>query len=210
MDVKRLLPASGVVFVALIAATLLIGGSTPGDTASGSRLLSYYNAHQNRVFAAAFVLAAAMPFLIAFAASLATRRTDDGRIGPWQLLLVAGSVVAAVGFGITALLTLGLADVPDKVSGNALQAINVLNESTWVVFNSGLGVMMLGAAGTLLSRTAGQRWLGWVALALGIALFIPFADFVGLLATGAWIIVTSVVELRSDRRVGLAASPGMA
>jgi len=79
-----------------------------------------------------------------------------------------------------------------------------------MMFNPALGVMMLGAAGTLLSRSAGRRWLGWVALFLGIALFIPFADFVALLATGAWIIVTSVLELRSGRQVELAPAPGMA
>ena len=210
MDVKRLLPLGGIVFVGLIVATLLVGGSTPGDKASGAKLASYYDAHQTRVVIATFLLAATAPFLIAFAAGLATRWSDGGGLGPWQLMLVGGSILAAAAFGLTAVLTFGLADVPDKLSGTALQAVNVLNENTWVMFNPALGVMMLGAAGTLLSRTAGRRWLGWVALPLGIVLFVPFADFVGLLATGAWIIVTSVLELRSDRRVGLAASPGMA
>jgi hypothetical protein len=210
MDVKRLLPGGGIVFVGLIVATLLVGGNTPGDTASGAKLASYYDAHQTRVMLAAFLLAATAPFLIAFVASLASRWADGERLGVWQLMLVGGSILAAAGFGVTALLTVGLADAPDKLSGNALQAVNVLNESTWMMFNPALGVMMLGAAGTLLSRSAGRRWLGWVALFLGIALFIPFADFVALLATGAWIIVTSVLELRSGRQVELAPAPGMA
>jgi len=210
MDVKRLLPGGGIVFVGLIVATLLVGGSTPGHTASGARLVSYYDAHQTRVLLAAFLLAATAPFLIAFVASLATRWAPDDSGNPWRLMFVGGSVLAAAAFGITAVLTYGLADVPDKLSGNALQAVNVLNEGTWMMFNPALGVMMLGAAGTLLSRSAGRRWLGWVALFLGVALFIPFADFVALLATGAWIIVTSVLELLSGRQVELAPSPGMA
>ncbi len=210
MSVKRLLPVAGIVFVGLIVASLLVGGNTPGDTASGAKLASYYDAHQTRVMLAAFLLAATAPFLIAFVASLATRWADGDRFSVWQLMLVGGSVLAAAAFGITALLTMGLAEAPDKLSGNALQAVNVLNESTWMMFNPALGVMMLGAAGTLLSRPAGHRWLGWVALALGVFLFVPFADFVALLATGAWIIVTSVLELRAGRRVELAPSPGMA
>jgi hypothetical protein len=210
MDVKRLLPGGGIVFVGLIVATLLVGGNTPGDTASGAKLVSYYDAHQTRVLLAAFLLAATAPFLIAFVASLATRWAPDDGGNPWRLMFVGGSVLAAAAFGITAFLTFGLADVPDKLSGNALQAVNVLNESTWMMFNPALGVMMLGAAGTLLSRSAGRRWLGWVALFLGIALFIPFADFVALLATGVWIIVTSVLELWSGPQVELAPSPGMA
>src|SRR5438093_13176570 len=152
MDVKRLLPAAGIVFVALIVTTLLVGGNTPGDTASGAKLVSYYDAHQTRVVLAAFLLAAATPFLIAFVASMATRWTPDDGGNPWRLMFVGGSVLAAAAFGLTAVLTFGLADVPDKLSGSALQAVNVLNEGTWMMFNPALGVMMLGAAGTLLSR----------------------------------------------------------
>jgi hypothetical protein len=210
MDVKRLLPAAGVVFVALIVTSLLVGGNTPRDTASGAKLASYYDAHQTRVMITAFLLAATAPFLIAFVASLATRWADGDRLSVWQLMLVGGGILAAAGFGVTALLTVGLADAPDKLSGNALQAVNVLNESTWMMFNPALGVMMLGAAGTILSRATGRRWLGWVALFLGIVLFIPFADFFALLATGVWIIVTSGLELRAGRRVQLAPSPGVA
>lgn len=56
--------------------------------------------------------------------------------------------------------------------------------------------MMLGAAGSLLGTARGYRWLGWAALVLGIALFIPFADFFALLLTLIWIIVTSVMAFR--------------
>ena len=70
------------------------------------------------------------------------------------------------------------------------------------MFNSGFGVMMIGAAGCLLPRTGLDRWLGWAALVLGIALFIPFADFIALLATGLWIVVRSVTLYREHGRRG--------
>ena len=63
--------------------------------------------------------------------------------------------------------------------------------------------MMLGAAGSLIPR--GSRALGWSALVLGIALFIPFADFVALLLTGIWIIVTSILQFRGS--AALVAAP---
>jgi hypothetical protein len=44
--------------------------------------------------------------------------------------------------------------------------------------------------------------LGWIALAAGIALFIPFADFAGLIVTGLRIIAMSVLLYR--RGAGLA------
>ncbi|MDX6541903.1 MAG: hypothetical protein QOI71_3513, partial [Gaiellales bacterium] len=40
--------------------------------------------------------------------------------------------------------------------------------------------------------------LGWIALAAGIALFIPFADFVALIVSGLWIIAVSVKQFRAE------------
>ena len=65
-----------------------------------------------------------------------------------------------------------------------------------VAFNAGFGVMMLGAAGCLLTRAGSYRWLGWIAVVLGIALFIPFADFIALILTLIWILVVSVLLFR--------------
>jgi hypothetical protein len=56
---------------------------------------------------------------------------------------------------------------------------------------------MLGAAGSLLGTGRAYRWLGWAALVLGIALFIPFADFFALLLTLVWIIVTSLMMFKA-------------
>jgi hypothetical protein len=74
--------------------------------------------------------------------------------------------------------------------------------------------MMLGAGGSLLARTRPRtrlyRWLGWAALVLGIALFIPFVDFVALLLSGVWIIVTSVMLFRERAEAQYAVAPRMA
>src|SRR6266576_1207753 len=71
-------------------------------------------------------------------------------------------------------------------------------------------LMMLGAGGSLLARTRLYRWLGWAALALGIALFIPFVDFVALLLSGVWILVTSVTLFSERAEAQYAAAPRMA
>ncbi len=73
--------------------------------------------------------------------------------------------------------------------------MNALDGNTWIGFFGGLGVMMLGAAGALLSATS-RRWLGWTALVLGVALFVPFADFFAMMLTAIWIIVASVLLAR--------------
>jgi hypothetical protein len=91
--------------------------------------------------------------------------------------------------------------VDENISPVALQALNTLDGNTWMAFNPAFGVMMVGAAGTLL--TAGvMRPLAWIALVLGVAAFIPFADFFALLATLLWIVVAAVVLARSEPERG--------
>jgi hypothetical protein len=213
MDVMRFLPLGGVAAVAIVVfAVAVLGGNTPGNDASGAEVASYYDAHQAREVAAAFLLAASAPLLVVFGASLAGALwpSEPERRPVWELVLLAGSGLAAGAFVVLAFLTFALADVPAKLGGDALQALNVLDNDAWVAFNSGLGVMMLGAGGSLLARTRVYRWLAWAALALGIALFIPFVDFAALLLSGVWILVTSVMLFRERAETRYDVAPRMA
>lgn len=191
MTGKKLLPLSGIVFVVSILATVAgIGGSTPDTDASAATLQSYYDAHHVRQMLAAFLIAAAVPFLVFFGVSLA-----GGGRSFWELVVIVGTGLAATGFVLTALLHFALADAPGNESApDVVKALGMLDADFWMAVNAALGVLMLGAAGAMLQR--GMRWLGWPALVIGVALFIPFADFFALLLTGAWIIVTSVVLSR--------------
>ena len=132
------------------------------------------------------------------ALALALWPRDAGRRPFWQVVLVAGTVLAAGAFALSAFIHFALADAADTVAASTLQGLNVLDADTWIVFNSCLGIMMLGAAGSLIPRIGSYRVLGWTALLLGIALFIPFADFFALLLTGIWIIVVSVKLYRGE------------
>ena len=196
MDVRRLLPLSGVVFVVLaLVAVIGLGGDTPDSDAPASEVASYYQDHSARQAAAAFLLAVAVPFLVFFAASIAVRVRRPAEDRPaWRYVLLGGAAVTAAALLVTAAVVFALADGGDnEISGEALQALNVLGSDTWVAFNAGFGVMLIGAAGCLLPGALVPRWLAWVALVLGILLFIPFADFFALLLTLIWIIVVSIV-----------------
>ena len=192
----RLLALSGVVGVLLVViAFVVLGGDTPESEASGATVNAFYDSHQAREFIASFVLAAAAPFLVIFAVSLALALWPAGgsRKALWQFVLIAGGALAGLAFVITGMLLFVLTDAADQsgFSESALQALNVLSADAWVAFNAGLGVMMLGAAGSLFSRKA-YPVLAWIALVAGIASFIPFADFIALIVAGLWIIYTSV------------------
>jgi hypothetical protein len=206
----RLLPLSGIVFVAFVVLAALIGGSTPDSTASGEEVMSYYDDNEAQNIVSSFILAAAVPFVVFFAVTLATAvwPAEVDRRPIWEVVLIGGSLVTGAVILVVAATHFTLADSADEgFSAATLQGLNALDSNSWVAFNAGFGVMMLGAAGSLVSRVGGYRWLGWVALVLGIALFIPFADFVALLLTGVWIIVVSVMLFRERPDVAARAAP---
>ena len=196
-----LVSLSGLAFVVVTVVSIVgISGDTPDESSSAAKVASFYAAHDSRQILSAFVLAAAVPLLVIFAANLALSlwpSAETGRRPIWHVVLAGGSVLAGGAFALTAFLHFTLADSADHISASTLQGLNVLDASVWVAFNSGLGVMMLGAAGAMLPRTESSRFLAWSALVLGLALFIPFADFFALILTGVWIIVVSLMQFRA-------------
>jgi hypothetical protein len=212
MSTRKLLPLSGIVTVLLVALAFVIGGSTPDPDASAAKVISFYNAHDAREIAAALVLAASVPFLVFFAVALVTALwPGEAGVRPlWELVLVGGSVLAGGAILLAAAVHFALADSADHLSASGLQVLNVIDGDGWVAWNAGIGVMMLGAAGSLLARAVVSRWLGWIALALGVLLFIPFADFFALLASGLWILVMSVRLFRRPSARAYTAAPGVA
>ena len=203
MDVRRLLPLSGIVFVALLVIPVVVlGGDTPDSDATAAEVSAFYGDEVARQGIAAFLLAASTPFLVFFASALAAHLglgVGQEHRPIWERIVLAGSAITAAAAVVAALIHFALADGADNdVSAEALQALNVLDGNVWLPFNSGLGVMMLGAAGLLLTETRLPRWLGWIALVLGVGLFIPFIDFFALVITLLWIIATSVMLYRGS------------
>ena len=211
MDFRKLLPLSGIVFVVVVVfGVVVLGADTPSSTASGGELLRYYDEHQILEAVGSFIFAATVPFLVLFAVALATALGpgEPGRRAVWEIMMIAGSVLTGAAILVTAAVHFALTDgATNNVSPDALQALALVDGNTWVAFNAGLGVMMLGAAGALIPRLGAFRWLGWVALVLGIALFIPFADFVALLLTLVWILVVSAMLFRAGADVAPHVAP---
>lgn len=212
MGQQRLFALSGVAFVALALAGIIgVGGNTPGTDASAAKLASFYSDHTVRQGAASFLLAAAALFVVLFGVGLATRHASRaGVVSVWGYVLVAGTILVAGAVLVSAFVHFALASGGgENISPAALQALNSLDGNTWMTFNPALGVMMVGAAGTLLSAGV-LRPLGWIALVLGVAAFIPFADFIALLATLLWIVVTGILLARDGAERGYVAAPGAA
>src|SRR5262249_24150574 len=162
-------------------------------------------------FVISFVFTAAAFFVVLFASALGRSLvpTDERGSSIWDRVLLGGSVLfAAILCGVGAM-NFALADSPTQVTGSALHALNLLMNDSWVFWSARLGSFMLGAAGAWLASARGLRWLGWVALALGIALFIPFADFFAFLASALWIDGVSAMLFLARQEPARVAAPSL-
>jgi hypothetical protein len=212
MKRNRLFELSGIAFVGLVLVAIVgVSGGTPGTGASGDELATFYNDNDVRQFIGTFVLAAATPFAVLFGIALAARgKRPDGGLSGWGYVLLSGSVLVAGSVLLTAFVHFALASGGDEeISPTALEALNSLDGNTWVAFNTAFGVMMVGAAGVLIQEGA-RVWLGRIALVLGIAAFIPFADFFALLGTLLWFIAASIVLARGTTDGARVGAPGAA
>ncbi len=195
MNVKRIAPLAGIVFVALaVFAILILGGNTPDGTASPASVTTFYTDHHGAQTTAAHLLPIGIFFLVVFAAgtyaALPKTRGDLARVGGVVFLL--GSAVTAAALLVAAALHLALAEgVHDHISPVAAQALNAVDNHNDPLFTGGLGILLIGAAAAMIPHRGALRWLGWIALVAGVLVFTPLGFFALILAL-LWIIATGI------------------
>jgi len=63
------------------------------------------------------------------------------------------------------------------LSPDAMVALNALDNDNFIAFSVPLGIMLFGAAGSVLKGAALPKWMAWVAIVLGICFFTPVGFF---------------------------------
>jgi hypothetical protein len=204
---SRLAPLSGVVFFVLTLIAIFSGGETPDANASIAKVLSYYGTHRSDVETSAILIAFAFLFFVLFAASLRSflRRTSAAE-GLAALALV-GAGVMAVGALIVTSIEYGLAHRLRDLSPSSAQTLSFLSNELFLVVIAGGFLFALPAGLAILRGAQLPKWLGWVAIVLGICFVIPPAIFPALLGTLLWSLIVSVLIYRCGDPVSEAAAP---
>jgi hypothetical protein len=198
---QQLLTLSGLASVILfVIAFVGLSQSTPDSDESGVAVKAFYVDHGSRQQLAAWVVALAVPFLIIFAGTLRAKLAESARGAStiWPNILLGGALIAATGFFFSVCIVFALSESPEDFSASTMQTLNAIDSQAWVGFAGGLGVMLLGAAGAMLPARSGMRWLGWIALVLGVLMFTP-AGFFAFLGSGLWIALASVALTMRER-----------
>jgi hypothetical protein len=193
MSSRQLYPLSGTLFIVIALLSVAIAGSTPDENASATKVVSSYDGNNTRQAIAGFVLAASIPFLIVFGSYLASLSRDRDDHGIWRTMLIAGVTLEGAALAASAALHVALTNaIHHGVTGDAARILNILDSDSWVAWNTGLGVLMIGIGATVFAAAFLPRWMGWTSLIAGVLLFIPYADFFALVASLLLIIAVSI------------------
>lgn len=192
---QRMLAVSGLIFIALIAASIFILPNAPDSHASASKAVAYFHAHKTATGVAAHLILLAIFVGLFFfwyfrnllVATPATKHLATVGFAGALLFAVSGAVAAASYY------TLG--DSIGHAGPSTIQTLNLFQAD----FADGIGeagvAVFLVASSIAIIRGSGRlpSWVGWLGIVLGIASLLVIG--LGIPALGLWLLVTCIVML---------------
>ena len=193
ITLARLAPLTGVAFVPLLVASQVLEGNPPDVDAPTSEVVRFWIDHDTEMTISAVLGAAAVFFLVWFAASLrATLRRAERGPGLFSAVSFAGFVMFALGATMFDGFKLVAADTAGDVPGAMTQTLFALQQEFFVPFMVGFFLAFLASAAAILRQGALPRWLGYVAIPIPFLLLTP-AGFVAFVAGAVWVLIVSVL-----------------
>jgi hypothetical protein len=195
MNRKWLVPAAGILAVVLIVIAAIVGGETPDGDDSLRKIVSFYRDNDDEQVIAAALLGWGTAFFLLFASGLwrIVRDRETERHGASSLLL-GGSILWAAGATLFAGLTFTLGDFAKDLTPSAMQALNAMNSDMFMTVAVGTFAFLLGTGISILNTRILPRWLGWVAVVIGVLAVTPIGFF-AFLAMGLYVLIASVMLL---------------
>lgn len=192
---RTLLPLTGVAAVGLVIAAHLVHGSVPGATDPVDKVAAFYRTHDSSTFVGSALLVYAAFFYIAFAAVLRkTLRGAEDEGGGASAFGFAGAVVFAVGLTITAGIGIALGHAPAHLDPIAIQALHALFFNVFAPLGAGCAIFLVGNGLAIVNTGALPRWLGWLAVPVGLLGLAPEpVGDVALFGLGVWTLIVSAL-----------------
>ena len=192
-DREWLVPLTGLVFIALAIAAFAIGGEPPEAKEGAQKVVDHYVDNKDSIQASALLGTLAGALLIFFFGYLRkVLRAAEGPNGMLSLVSFVGAAIVAVGIAIDGTIAFALAEQANKIDPAAAQALEALWDNDFMPIALGSTVMLIATGISIVRHGALPKWLGWVALLLGLISATPLG-FVGFLGSAVWILIVSVM-----------------
>lgn len=194
---SRLAPLTGVLFaVIVLIAALSDSGETPKPSASAAKVMSYYTNHRSEVETGGILFALAFLVLVLFAGALRSYLRRTAVAEGLGALVLGGAILMAAGALAATGIEYGLAHNLHDFTPEAAKTLNFISTELFLTVLGGGFIFAVCAGLAILRGAALPKWMGWVAIVIGIAALIPPASFPALLALLIWTLITSILMYR--------------
>ena len=200
-------PLTGVGFVVVAIIGFIVGGEPPDADSAPREIVNHYVDNKDSIEISCALVVVAGVLLIFFAGYLRrVLRAAEGEGGMLSPLVVIGAGVMAVGVAIDSAIAFSIAESAEDISPVGVQALQAYWDNDFFPIVLGATVLLLSAGISIVRHGALPKWLGWIAILLGILGMTP-AGFVTFLGGGLWILVASIL-LTLRARTPAAPQPG--
>ena len=190
---ERLAPLTGIVFVALLVISFIVGGESPDADESTEDVVAFWTEDDSAQIASAIIGAWAAVFLVWFGATVAAAvRRAEIEAGRLASIAFGGFLLIAVGGLSFSAFQFAAADTAGDVPAEVTQTLSVLFADFFFPLAGGTFLALLSVGIATLRHGVLPRWLGYAAIVIAIAALTP-VGFFAFLAAGIWVLAVSVV-----------------
>jgi Domain of unknown function (DUF4386) len=207
MNRNWIAPLCGVLFVVLVIVTFALTGEgqDPSDK-SAQEIVEHWQDNDSKNQVGAFIFGLSGIVLLFFAGwirQLLRRFDPNGMLPP---VAFGALVLLAAGIGVGATIHLALVDYVNDVDPVVTNTLNVIDYDFFIPFAMGMSAFLLALGISVVQNGALPKWIGWVAIVLGIASFTP-AGFFAFLAGLVLIVIIGIIGVMRSREAAAPATP---
>jgi hypothetical protein len=193
MNREMLAPLTGVALIVVVILGFAIGGEPPSADSSPEEIVDFYVDNDGQVMFGAALEGLAATLLLFFAGFLRqVLRAAEGEGHMLSAVAMAGATVIAVGLAFDATLSFALAETAEDIEPASVQTLQALWDNDFMPLAVGFQVFLLASGISILRHAALPKWLGWVAIVLGVIAITPIG-FVAATAGAIWILIVGVI-----------------
>jgi hypothetical protein len=188
-----LVPLTGVAFIVVAIVSFAIGGEPPEAKEGGQKIIDHYVDNKDSIQIAAILGAMAGAFLVFFFGYLRkVLHAAEGENGMLSIVALVGAGIVATGIAIDGTIAFALAEAADEIDPVAAQALEALWDNDFLPLALGGTIILFSTGISIVRHGALPKWLGWIAIALGVIGLTPIG-FVAFIGLAVWILIVSVM-----------------
>jgi hypothetical protein len=188
------------VYGPLTLAAFGTASGAPSSTASGAKVIAFYESHRTNARISDLLWMLAFACLVLFAGTLRSHLRRKASADALSSVVLAGAAVFAAGAVTYFNFDFALAATPSHLAPAAAQALNVLALNMELAGAAGGLVFGIAAGLAILRGVSLPKWLGWAAIVIGVIAATP-GFLVALLLFAVWATVVAVLIWRSSPAV---------